>query len=298
MARPSSQTVGLIAPLEVALVENARAAMLAAIEIHNKPIFPYRYEVSTLLAVNAWELALKAYIAKKVPLVKLVRKDGTAKPFLECIACVSSEIGNPFEAVRHNLEILYEYRNKIAHFYRESLDIVVLGLLKASVLFFAEFLRDHFEIRLNEEANLILLPIAFTKPISPLDFLCGQSAIRHCSTEVKTFLGSIKKSSEDLQAKGIEDSIIVNYSLALVNETRIKNADLKAAISSAVPQNNVLVVHNIISGAKLTEERGAKRVKLDEEQYSARFLLRRMPMFFERHARDSGTLSRMSVSTR
>src|SRR5689334_17549542 len=100
--------------------------MLAAVEIHNKPIFPYRYEVCTLLAINVWELALKAYIARELPPVRLIRQDGTAKPFPDCLACVSSALGRAFEAVRCNLEVLYEYRNNVAHFYYEDLDVVVL----------------------------------------------------------------------------------------------------------------------------------------------------------------------------
>ena len=121
--------------LATALLANAKSAILAAVEIHNKPIFPYRYEVSTLLAINSWELALKAYIARELPEVKLVRQDGTAKPFPECLSCVSSALGKAFEAPRCNLETLYDYRNNVAHFYYEDLGVVVLGLLKSAVLF-------------------------------------------------------------------------------------------------------------------------------------------------------------------
>ena len=75
--------------IETGLVSNAISAMFAAIEIHNKPVFQYRYEVCTLLVVNAWELALKAYIAKELKSVRLTKQDGTTKPFPECVACVS-----------------------------------------------------------------------------------------------------------------------------------------------------------------------------------------------------------------
>ena len=42
------------------LVGNSKAAMLAAIEVYNKPQMSYRDEVTVMLTVNAWELALKA----------------------------------------------------------------------------------------------------------------------------------------------------------------------------------------------------------------------------------------------
>jgi hypothetical protein len=158
------------ATIKSSLVRNSKSAMFAAVEIHNKPIFPYRYEVCTLLAVNAWELALKAYIAGKMPSVMIAREDGTTKPFPECVACVASHLGKPFEATKYNLEILYEYRNRVAHFYPDDLEVVVLGLLKCSVLFFTEFIETYFGERIYEEANLILLPIGFTKPVSPFGF--------------------------------------------------------------------------------------------------------------------------------
>ncbi|WP_230851072.1 DUF3644 domain-containing protein, partial [Ralstonia solanacearum] len=38
------------------------AALTAAIEIYNKPSFPYREESFAILAINAWELLLKAKV--------------------------------------------------------------------------------------------------------------------------------------------------------------------------------------------------------------------------------------------
>jgi hypothetical protein len=263
---------GPAATIEAALVRNSKSAMFAAVEIHNKPVFPYRYEVCTLLVVNAWELALKAYIAGRVPSVRLVREDGSTKPFPECVACVASDVGKPFEPARYNLEILYEYRNKVAHFYPGDLDIVVLGLLKCSVIFFTEFLETYFGVKICEEVNLILLPIGFTKPISPLDFIANRSASRDCSEGVKAFLQMITRSSEELQAQGVSDSVVVNYSMALVNETRIKNADLIAAIDNSAPQENLFVVHNVIAGASFTTDPSAKQLRLSEETiYSSIF---------------------------
>lgn len=251
--------------LSRALKANARSAMFAAIEIHNKPIFKYRYEVCTLLMVNAWELALKSYIAKKLKTVRLIRRDGTTKPFLHCVACVASHLGKPFEPTKQNLEILYEYRNKVAHSYASELETVILGLLKSTVIFFSKFMEDQLGEKLYEAENLILLPIGFKKPVSPLDFLSNKSATEHSSNEVRSFLDSIKKSSEYLQKQGFEDSIIVNYSMALVAESRIKNADLTAAINNAAPQGTVMAVQNVISAANLTNDPSAKQLRLSEE---------------------------------
>ena len=43
-------------------LEKAEAALIAGIEIYNKPAFAYREETFALLVLNAWELLLKARI--------------------------------------------------------------------------------------------------------------------------------------------------------------------------------------------------------------------------------------------
>ena len=45
-------------------LDKAKFALIASVEIYNKPSFPYREETFCLLALNAWELLLKAKILK------------------------------------------------------------------------------------------------------------------------------------------------------------------------------------------------------------------------------------------
>lgn len=46
------------------LLGNGKAALLAAIEIYNKPRIDYRDECFVILLLNAWELVWKAVISK------------------------------------------------------------------------------------------------------------------------------------------------------------------------------------------------------------------------------------------
>ena len=47
------------------LLGNSRAALVAAIEIYNKPMFEYRDECTVILLLNAWELLTKAILSKE-----------------------------------------------------------------------------------------------------------------------------------------------------------------------------------------------------------------------------------------
>jgi len=51
-------------PLHQRFVDKAAAALTAAVEVYNKPSFLYREETFAILALNAWELLLKAKVLK------------------------------------------------------------------------------------------------------------------------------------------------------------------------------------------------------------------------------------------
>ncbi len=210
------------------LLENSKSAMLAAIEIHNKPVFHYRYEICVLLVINAWELLLKAYINHYLPQVNLFEKDGKSKPFSDCLSCVASNLGNDFKQSKESIETLYEYRNSIAHFYPDGLEIILYSVLRPNVIFYSNFVKHSFQIDLSSDVNIILLPISFQKPSSPIDFLTNTSVIKDEHPEIKRFIECIIESSKRLYEDGIEDSIIFDYRMHLKNENRIKNADIIA----------------------------------------------------------------------
>lgn len=249
------------------LLKNSKSSQLAVIEIHNKPIFPFRYEVCAILNINAWELLLKAFILKHRPEIKVINEDGTTKPFEECLGFVASELGKSFSVARQNIEKIYEYRCNIIHFYQDDIDVLLLALLSKNILLYHEFLLKYFEIDIANETNLILLPIGLKKPASPIDFLSNKSAIEQSSEAVQIFVKSIMRSTKEIYEEGLEDSILFSFKMALINENRIKNADIVAAITK--DSNKAAVsVENITGKFILTDdptEEGVKKVKIDEE---------------------------------
>src|SRR5437868_6328677 len=104
-------------PIAKNLLQNSISAMFSAIEIHNKPKISYRYETVVLLMLNAWELALKAYLYRYHKDFRLFYKDGKTKTFESCINSISSKLGNKIIPTTENLMVLYSYRNQVAHYY-------------------------------------------------------------------------------------------------------------------------------------------------------------------------------------
>lgn len=253
-------------PVAKSLAKNSKSAMLSAIEIHNKPTFSYRYEVVVLLALNAWELILKGYIYKYHKRVKIFKKDGTTKSFLECVFFVHSQLGNNFLLIKENLEKLYEYRNNVAHFYPEKLDIIIFALLKKNVEFYQNFLLTHFKIDLSSESDLILLPIGFKKPYSPFDFLSNKTAVRTSSIEVETFIKSIIDSTKRLDQQGIQDLILADFKVNLINEKRTKNADIIAGINNKTETGVDITVVNPATSVRVTDDPLANKVVLTRDK--------------------------------
>ncbi|MBL7839771.1 MAG: DUF3644 domain-containing protein [Cyclobacteriaceae bacterium] len=246
------------------LIDNSRSAMYAAIEVHNKPIFPYRYEVCSILVINSWELILKAYIQINHPEIKIIDKDGLSKPFDDCIDFVLSKIGPDFRTTYENLKHLYEYRCRIIHYYEARIDIILFSLLSKNAVLFYEFLLKHFKIDISEDTNLHLMPIGFRRPVSPIDFISNTSEVAKTSEHVQAFIKSMVDSIHSMDKEGIEDSFLLTYKMSVLNENRIKNADIVAAITKN-SSDATISVDNVLGKIELTDDEGVKKVKVEEE---------------------------------
>jgi len=251
-------------PLSESLIENSKSAIISSIELHNKPVFSYRYEICTILVINAWELILKAFINENFPDVKLITKDGATKPFDECVKFVSSEKGKPFRTTEENLFKLYEFRCNIIHFYKDHIGVILYSLLHKTILLYNSFLKENFNIDLADETNLFLLPIGFKPFASPVDFLKTDSDLSKSSYAVQEFIRSIIDSTKTLNSEGIEDAILTGFNVAVMNENRIKNADIIVGITKDEDKAKLLV-SNELGNVKITSDDTAKKFQIEEE---------------------------------
>lgn len=164
--------------------------MTAAIEVYNKPKFEYREETFSILAVNAWELLLKAFILKshsnKISEILqyecIKKKDGTKGKRLviakntagnsrtislgEAISRIRSINSNALDSVLlSNLDGLVALRDNAIHFFNDNvqLKIRVHELGAAGVKNFVTFLHEWFDVDLTN-INFTLLPLAFVQP--------------------------------------------------------------------------------------------------------------------------------------
>lgn len=241
-------------PIAKNLLKNSIAGMYSAIEVHNKPIIAYRYETVVLLVLNSWELLLKAYLYKYHKEIKLFLKDGTTKQFENCLNITKDKVGKEFSPTAENLHVLYDYRNQVAHFYIEELNPILFSLITKSIIFYSKFVSENFNIDLSEEANLILLPIGFKRPISPIDYISNNSVNSKASSELKDFLKTIVLASKRLNDKSIDETIFSDFKMNLSNVNRITNADLIAGIDNN--RKNELIISTIKESKNIVVKSG------------------------------------------
>jgi hypothetical protein len=159
--------------------------MVSAIEVYNKPDFRYREETFSILAINAWELLLKAkwltdnnnkvrslYVTEKrqrpngkpYKHVK-VKMTGAGNPFthsLDYLAKRMAETKTLAEAAHKNIIALCEIRDSSVHFYNKSALFAVRlqEVGSACVRNYARAAQTWFNVDFSKY-NFYLMPLAF-----------------------------------------------------------------------------------------------------------------------------------------
>lgn len=192
------------------LCDNSRAAMLAAIEVYNKPQTTYREQVVTVLVVNAWELILKAALRKAKKNIFYKKKRGADYRSFSLERCLADMEAFHLwpdtvdgDGVRANLHVLTDYRNKTIHLYvSEDLGTILYMFLQQSIINYRDFVLTVFGKDLADDITWTLLPLAATTPSEMVRSLRvdGDSG----STQVvEEFIGDLRRiiaEAEDLGA--------------------------------------------------------------------------------------------------
>lgn len=243
------------------LLDRSIAATIAAIEIYNKPDFRYREEAFAVLAINGWELLLKAkwladhgndltalYVrqtspdktttkVKKPRFKRTLRSHNPLTHSLDFLAKKLVESGTLDAKAWKNLEVLLELRDSAIHFYNHS-PLFAQRLQEigaASVKNFAAAAADWFKRDLSE-FNFYLMPLSFVR-------LPTQAEALVLNPEEKNFLTFV----EGLDAT--QDDPAARYSVSVNIELKFTRSKAKDAL-----------------GVQVTNNPNAPEVRMTEEQ--------------------------------
>ena len=247
------------------LLDRAISAMVAAIEIYNKPGFPYRTESFAILAINGWELLLKAkwladnrnrgsslYVyetrenadgskSKK----KYVKRTDAGNPFTHSLSYLAKKLVEDKKLDARawdNIQVLLELRDSAVHFYNQSpaFRIRLQEIGAACAKNFATTVHDWFNRELSE-FELHLMPLAFVDLPANMDgFLLN--------AEEKNFIAFLESFDKPLADPESPYSVTVNI------EFKFTRSKAKDALT-----------------AQLTNDPDAPAVRLTDEQILAKY---------------------------
>ena len=200
-------------------IDKSLSAMLAAIEIYNKPDFEYREESFAILATNAWELLLKARIlqlsknrlssileyerrrladgALSRMLYRKKNRSGThtSVGLFKALDILANEYGDrPSPMIRENLVLLVEIRDNAVHFLTKGthLEQRVQELGSACLKNYLSAARQWFGVDLSRY-NFFLMPLSFFRVSGKVEAI----AVNAEEKKVLRYIESCLESAED-----------------------------------------------------------------------------------------------------
>lgn len=256
------------------LLDKSISAMIAAIEIYNKPDFMYRGETFSILAINSWELLLKAKYLKDnhnkmrslYVMEPIINKDGSkskkkkikttrsGNPFTHSIEFIAKKLiekGEMDQVVFNNIMALIELRDSAIHFYNYSLkfNVRIQEIGTASLKNYVSLYKKWFDKDLSE-FNFYLMPLSFVQAHKETDILL-------LNAEEKNFF----KYVDDLEDSASSDG---EYSIALNIDVKFSKSTSKDAIKVALSKDSDAIK------VTLTEEQLKLKYPMDYAELTAK----------------------------
>lgn len=258
------------------LLDKSIASMLSAIELYNKPNFQYREETFAILAVNAWELLLKAIILRQnryklrslYVLKPCINKDGTKSTtrkyvdknrsgnpktisIMETLSILDNQKYLPTN-LRDNIEALIELRDNSIHFANMddiSRQIQELGF--ACIKNYITLIKEKkIEIDISNY-NFYLMPLAYVS-----SNMVSESVL---TEETKNYLTLVK-------SKIAKEESDQNYDIAITIDIDFKKGSSFDGLGFTYDKDGIKVA--------LTEENIRKRYPWDNAELIRRCKMR------------------------
>jgi len=232
-----------------ALRNNSKAAMLAAIEIYNKPQISYRDECFSILLVNAWELLLKAILSKNKQRIYYPKKRNQPYRTLSIQDALNLAIrffprDIEYEPVAKNINMFLTYRNNAIHFYNQpGLSVIIYGLAQTSIVNYRDLMLSIFNIDIADEMTISLLPLSFGATPDPIEFLQRTKKDPPKNRAVAHFLKEIAESTNLLEKQNLDTGrFLTVFKVNMQSVKKISSADIIAGVTGDSNSSSPLII--------------------------------------------------------
>jgi hypothetical protein len=236
------------------LSRNSRAAMIAAIEVYNKPRSEYRDETFTILLINAWELLFKAILSKNRSGIFYRKKKNQPRRTLswqDAFEGAKKHFPGTVDSipVRRNLELLTTYRDNAVHFYNDDdLSAVIWALAQTSILNYRDLLLAIFGTDLSNDVNWRILPLGARQPIDPIQYL-SKTAQQATGVRpaVRQFVGEVLAAASEMKAGGTDTGrFLTVFDVRLASVKKLGDVDVVVGVVKPGDAPGPLVVEKAV----------------------------------------------------
>lgn len=226
------------------LISNSKSAMLAAIEIYNKPKMEYRNETFLVLLLSSWESLLKAVLSRNGRSIfypKKRKQPYRTLSWRDALAAAEQYFPRavPARAVRRNIDLLATYRDNAVHFYNATgIGVLLYALAQTSIVNYRDLLNQLFGIRIEDEITWQLMPLGLEPPIDPIAYI-GQhaNAAGRGSSAVRQFITELAVATKELEDAGVDTGrLLTVFRVALQSTKKIEHADVVVGVQAAGPE--------------------------------------------------------------
>jgi hypothetical protein len=245
-------------------VDKAAAAITSAVEVYNKPSFAYREETFAILALNAWELLLKAKVLKEADdAIKSLRvyefkplKSGaqSKKATLRlnragnalsislgtCISRLDATPGKLAAEVKGNLEALTAIRDNSIHYVTASTTLArqAQELAAASVKNFTILAKQWFKRDMSAALNLVL-PLSFVAIADDVDSVVVTQDERRLVKHLQQLAAEVGESDEEFAVAIRLEVKLEKSKLAMASKVELTKGD-PAAVKITITEQDLL----------------------------------------------------------
>lgn len=237
------------------LLANSKSAIVAGIELYNKPNIEYRDEIVAVLIINGWELFLKAMVSKSGNSIYYPKKRGEPYRTLSLTDAFRKASGGrrwpsklSSEAVGRNLDFLATFRDNAIHFYNAvGFSTIVYLLAQTAIRNYQDMLVAVFGQNLKEKINWQLMPLGIEAPVDPIVYLAGKRPGKARNNKaVDEFLRSLSEATAELEEAGIDAGRLMTiYDVSLNSVRKLESADIVVGVESGSGEGPLLVQRRI-----------------------------------------------------
>ena len=219
------------------LLSHARAAMLAAVELYNKPKFPHREEIVVVQIINGWSRALQALLLRNGESIYYEDDPNRTLSWRVAVSRAGPHLPDsvPVRQLQPHLEAIGRYRDQVEHFYAEpEFRVVLYSLFQTSIINFRDVLRDSFDIRFEHDVDLRLAPLGISPPIDALAYMRRELAdSTESDSVVRDFIWQLHTALDAHEENTDGAPRILTLFDAQVHSARsVSSADLIVAVGS------------------------------------------------------------------